>query len=47
MSLLMVPGFSVSLHGFGAGPFQALASPLGEGGKSLTTWFFATRNFSR
>lgn len=35
MSRLVVRCFSVSLDGFGAGPEQSLADPLGKGGMAL------------
>lgn len=43
---LHVQGFSVSLDGFGAGPEQTLADPLGAGGERLHDWMVATRTFS-
>jgi len=33
------------LDGFGAGPDQAVAHPLGRGGEALHEWAFATRTF--
>jgi dihydrofolate reductase len=47
MSKLRVNSFAVSLDGFGAGPRQSLAEPLGEGGRALHEWFFATRTARR
>lgn len=47
MSQLRVCGFAVSIDGFGAGPRQSLEHPLGEGGKALHGWAFATRSFHR
>ena len=47
MSKLRVASFSVSLDGFGAGPNQSLANPLGEGGRALHQWFFATETFQK
>jgi dihydrofolate reductase len=47
MSKLIVRSFSISLDGYGAGPRQSLAAPLGEGGKALHEWFFATRTARR
>ena len=38
-----VESFAVSLDGFGAGPDQDLAHPLGVRGVELMEWFFATR----
>jgi len=45
MSRLLVANFSLSLEGFGAGPSQDLANPLGVGGMALHDWFFPTRTF--
>jgi dihydrofolate reductase len=45
MTKLRVHGFSVSLDGYGAGPDQDLANPLGRGGMALHTWVFGTRTF--
>ena len=47
MPRLRVSCFGVSIDGFGAGPDQDLANPLGVGGMSLHEWVFATRTFSR
>jgi len=35
------------MDGYGAGPNQDLANPLGVGGPALHEWFFATRTFRR
>ena len=45
MTKLRVCCFSISLDGFGAGPHQDLANPLGVGGMALHEWFFPTRTF--
>lgn len=45
MSRLIVNSFSVSVDGYGAGPSQSLADPLGVGGMALHDWAFATRTF--
>jgi dihydrofolate reductase len=45
MSRVRVHGFSISLDGYGAGPNQDLANPLGVGGKALHEWAWATRTF--
>jgi dihydrofolate reductase len=45
MTKVRVGGFSVSLDGFGAGPEQSLADPLGKRGLELHQWFFGTRAF--
>jgi dihydrofolate reductase len=47
MSKLKVCGFSVSIDGFGAGPDQSLANPLGVGGPTLMEWAFTTRHFQQ
>jgi dihydrofolate reductase len=45
MSKLRVHAFSISLDGYGAGPNQNLANPLGVGGEELHKWVFPTRTF--
>jgi len=45
MPKLRVHNFSVSLDGYGAGPAQDIANPLGIGGPKLHEWAFATRTF--
>lgn len=47
MSKLRVHCFSISVDGYGAGPDQSLANPLGVGGKTLHGWVFATRAFQK
>jgi dihydrofolate reductase len=47
MSRLKVQCFAVSIDGYGAGPAQSLADPLGVGGKALHQWAFGTRTFQR
>jgi dihydrofolate reductase len=47
MTRLRVQSFSVSIDGYGAGPRQDLANPLGVGGLALHEWAFATRTFRR
>jgi len=47
LSQLRVQSFSLSIDGFGAGPNQSLANPLGVGGLALHQWAFATRTFQR
>jgi dihydrofolate reductase len=44
---LRVNCFSMSIDGYGAGPDQDLANPLGVGGMALHDWAFATRTFQR
>ena len=45
MMKLRVNCFSLSLDGYGAGPNQSLANPMGEGGMALHQWVFPTRTF--
>lgn len=45
MSKVRVACFSISLDGYGAGPQQSVATPLGIGGEALHGWFFPTRTF--
>lgn len=47
MAKLRVHSFSISIDGYGAGPNQDLANPLGVGGVALHQWLFATRTFQR
>ncbi len=47
MSRLCVRAFSVSLDGYGAGPEQSLANPLGANGMNLHQWAFKTRTFRK
>jgi dihydrofolate reductase len=47
MTKLRVRSFSLSLDGYGAGPHQDLANPLGVGGMALHQWVFATRTFQK
>ncbi|HEY3637599.1 MAG TPA: dihydrofolate reductase family protein [Rhizomicrobium sp.] len=47
MSKLRVHCFSISLDGFGAGPSQDIANPLGVGGRTLLEWVFPTRAFAQ
>lgn len=47
MSRLRVESFAISLDGYGAGPNQSVANPLGIGGASLHEWAFGTRTFQR
>jgi dihydrofolate reductase len=43
MTRLVVRSFAVSIDGYGAGPQQDLANPLGINGPELMEWFFNTR----
>lgn len=45
MGKVRVAGFTVSIDGYGAGPEQSLADPLGKGGRELHQWMFGTRMF--
>ena len=47
MGKVRVGGFSVSVDGFGAGPEQSFAHPLGRRGEELHRWFFHTRFFKQ
>jgi dihydrofolate reductase len=47
MSKLRVHCFSISLDGFGAGPNQDTANPLGVGGEDLHQWLLPTRSFQK
>jgi dihydrofolate reductase len=45
VSKLRVSSFAVSIDGYGAGPNQDLANPIGKGGVALMDWFFPTRTW--
>ena len=45
MTKVRVDSFTISIDGYGAGPRQSLASPLGEGAEDLHLWFHPTRTF--
>jgi dihydrofolate reductase len=47
MTKLRVESFTVSLDGFGAGPYQDINNPLGVGGTSLHGWAIPTRTFQQ
>jgi dihydrofolate reductase len=47
MSRLRVNAYSISIDGYGAGPDQALANPLGVGGMALHQWILDTKTFKR
>lgn len=47
MSKVRVDVFAISLDGYGAGPEQTLAEPLGKGGEALHDWFVPTRTFQK
>jgi len=45
MSRVRVSAFSISTDGYGAGPDQDLANPMGRGGMALHEWVLGTRTF--
>ncbi|MEG3151180.1 dihydrofolate reductase family protein [Sphingomonas sp. ZT3P38] len=45
MTRVRVNAFSISVDGFGAGPAQSLANPLGVRGEELHQWAFQTKTF--
>src|ERR1022692_4218610 len=47
MSRMRVHCFAISIDGYGAGPDQDLANPIGVGGIALHDWVFATRTLKR
>jgi dihydrofolate reductase len=47
MGMIRVSAFAISLDGYGAGPDQGRAHPLGRGGTGLHQWFYPTRTFRR
>lgn len=47
MSKLRVNAFGISLDGYGAGPGQELAQPMGIGGMALHQWVFGTKTFQK
>jgi dihydrofolate reductase len=47
MSRLLVQSFSISIDGYGAGPNQDLANPLGVGFNEVHKWLLATRTFKK
>ena len=47
MTRVRVESFTISLDGYGAGPDQSLANPLGVGGEELHQWVVPTRTFQR
>jgi dihydrofolate reductase len=47
MGNVRVAGFSVSVDGFGAGPEQSLANPLGRRGEELHDWIIGSRYFKQ
>jgi dihydrofolate reductase len=47
MAQVRVESFTISLDGYGAGPDQGIAEPLGVGGEELHQWLLPTRTFQR
>src|SRR5262245_58867189 len=47
MSRLRVNAFGVSVDGYGAGPSQDLANPMGVGGMALHQWVLGTKTFQK
>jgi len=47
MSKLRVNAFAISIDGYGAGPDQDLANPMGIGGMALHQWVFGTKTFQK
>src|SRR5690349_2744169 len=47
MSKLRINAFSISIDGYGAGPDQSLANPLGVGGEDLHQWIVGTKTFQK
>ncbi len=47
MSRLTVSAFTVSIDGYGAGPDQSVAHPLGRGTEHLHDWLIPTRTFQQ
>lgn len=47
MTRVRVESFTISLDGYGAGPRQDLANPLGVGGTALHGWAMSTRSFQQ
>ena len=47
MSKIRVNCFSVSLDGYGAGPYQSIDHPLGVGGVDLHQWIYPTATFHK
>jgi dihydrofolate reductase len=47
MAKLRVNAFGIAIDGYGAGPDQALANPMGAGGMALHQWVFGTKTFQK
>ena len=47
MSKLRVNAFGISIDGYGAGPEQDLANPMGRSGMALHQWVLGTKTFQK
>ena len=47
MSKVRVNAFGIAIDGYGAGPGQDLANPMGVGGMALHEWVLGTKTFQR
>lgn len=47
MAKVRVNSFAISIDGYGAGPDQSLANPMGVGGMTLHKWVLGTKTFRR
>ena len=47
MSKVRVNAFGIAIDGYGAGPDQDLANPMGVGGMALHQWVLGTKTFLR
>ncbi|HEX7479176.1 MAG TPA: dihydrofolate reductase family protein [Polyangiales bacterium] len=47
MSKVRVNAFGITIDGYGAGPDQDLANPMGAGGMALHQWVLGTKTFQR
>ena len=47
MSKVRIHNFSISIDGYGAGPNQAVDTPLGVGGEELHNWMVKTATFHK
>jgi len=47
MSKLRANAFGISIDGFGAGPDQDLANPMGVSGMALHQWVHGTKTFQK
>jgi hypothetical protein len=47
MPKVRVNAFGIAVDGYGAGPDQDLANPMGVGGMALHQWVFGTKTFQK